>query len=121
MQSGIRMIRNIFRPHRFHQRPCRDHTARHQRQPYQQCPRPYPAHTHVSIVDHNPQRTQNLDAHTTILQGRPRAAELIDRLDYDTDSVKLSTGVPAAIAIRTSMLDRAAAEFVRTHPAAASG
>lgn len=46
----------------------------------------------------------------------PLAADLVRRLDYDIDTVKLGAGVPDAIAIRTSILDRAVDAFVRAHP-----
>ncbi len=45
----------------------------------------------------------------------PMAADLVHRLDYDIDTVKLGPGVRDAIAIRTSILDRAVDDFVRTH------
>lgn len=50
--------------------------------------------------------------------GDALAAELVRRLDYDLDTVKLTLGVPAAIAIRSSMLDRAVRSFIRDHPGA---
>ncbi|SFB49767.1 O-Methyltransferase involved in polyketide biosynthesis [Amycolatopsis marina] len=46
----------------------------------------------------------------------PLVTDIARRLDYDIDTVKLSLGVPEAIAIRTSILDRAVDAFVRTHP-----
>ncbi|WP_026929717.1 class I SAM-dependent methyltransferase [Glycomyces tenuis] len=46
----------------------------------------------------------------------PLAAQLADRLDYDLDTVKLPTGVPEAIAIRSRMLDRAVGEFIASRP-----
>ncbi|MGI5219166.1 class I SAM-dependent methyltransferase [Nocardia sp. CA-290969] len=44
------------------------------------------------------------------------AADLVRRLDYDLDTVKLTLGVPAAIAIRSSMLDRAVRNYIHDHP-----
>jgi O-methyltransferase involved in polyketide biosynthesis len=46
----------------------------------------------------------------------PLAAALLDRLDYDTDTVRLGPGVQIGIAIRTGILDRAVDAFVRAHP-----
>lgn len=48
--------------------------------------------------------------------GDPLVTDLVHRLDYDLDTVKLGMGVPDAIAIRTSILDRAVNAFVRAHP-----
>ncbi|MCR3720007.1 MULTISPECIES: class I SAM-dependent methyltransferase [Prauserella salsuginis group] len=50
------------------------------------------------------------------LLGDALATDVLGRLDYDTGSVKLMAGVPEAVAIRSAMLDRAVAGFVRTHP-----
>jgi O-methyltransferase involved in polyketide biosynthesis len=56
------------------------------------------------------------NADTTPILGDLLAAELVDRLDYDLDTVKLTWGVSLAIAIRSSMLDRAVRNFLRGHP-----
>lgn len=48
--------------------------------------------------------------------GDPLAADLVRSLDYDVDTVKLGPGVPDAIAIRTSILDRAVRTFIHAHP-----
>lgn len=44
------------------------------------------------------------------------ASYLMDRIDYDFDTVKLGAGVTEGVAIRTSILDRAVDDFVRAHP-----
>ncbi|TQL75034.1 O-methyltransferase involved in polyketide biosynthesis [Stackebrandtia endophytica] len=44
-----------------------------------------------------------------------KAVELADNLDYDLTTVKLTSGVPEAVAIRSRMLDRAVTTFVREH------
>lgn len=46
----------------------------------------------------------------------PLAADLMRRMDYDMDTVKVPASVVLAVAIRSSMLDRAVATFVDTHP-----
>src|SRR5690625_2453266 len=60
-------------------------------------------------------RARDNTAKTSFLRDE-LAAELVNRLDYDLDTVKLGAGVQEGIAIRTRMLDRAVDTFVRAHP-----
>ncbi|THV42044.1 class I SAM-dependent methyltransferase [Glycomyces buryatensis] len=52
------------------------------------------------------------------LLGDTKAAELAGGIDYDLGTVKLTSGVPEAVAIRSAMLDRAVESFVRGHSGA---
>ncbi|GAA1251357.1 class I SAM-dependent methyltransferase [Prauserella halophila] len=48
--------------------------------------------------------------------GDALATDVLGKLAYDTDSVKLGVGVPETVGIRSAMLDRAVTRFVRSHP-----
>ncbi|MQA84758.1 MAG: class I SAM-dependent methyltransferase [Streptosporangiales bacterium] len=48
--------------------------------------------------------------------GDPLADDVMRRIDYDFDTVKLTAGVPLGIALRSKMLDRAVRDFLAAHP-----
>lgn len=60
-------------------------------------------------------RAEDFNAKVSFL-GDTFAAELVDRIDYDFDTVKLGMGVAEGVAIRTSILDRIVDSFIRTYP-----
>ncbi len=59
-------------------------------------------------------RTEDARAKRPILADE-LAAATADRLDYDLETVTLPMGVREAVAIRSRMLDRAVADFLRAH------
>lgn len=46
------------------------------------------------------------------------AAAVVQRVDYDFDTIRLGSGVPLGIALRSRILDRVVDSFVRAHPRA---
>lgn len=50
------------------------------------------------------------------LLGDDLAAQTLDRLDEDARGLKVPVGVRESVAVRSAMLDRAVAAFIRTHP-----
>lgn len=50
--------------------------------------------------------------------GDPLATDVLRRIDYDRDRVKIGSTITLAAAIRSSMLDRAVREYIAEHPGA---